>query len=272
VFFYLDDRERTLDSPTDKIMLSLTTFADEMEREKARQRTTDAMMRKAIGRPTSPGARASAYTNVEVAGADGRRTHVERRVHDAEATVVRQIFALCAEGFGMKSIRAPNQRRRRVLSASAAGTPQRLVTFERARGAVPRHLPRPGGLEPLEEARPVGAAQSAPPSGGRVDSAANPRSCASSPRNMWEAAAPAACRVPGRCTCAARAASCGARLRAGTESKYLLVGLARCGVCVQRALGAVTEERSRQEFLLRVHGLPPARPQGVLQRLRGADG
>jgi DNA invertase Pin-like site-specific DNA recombinase len=27
VFFYLEDRERTLDSPTDKIMLSLTAFA-----------------------------------------------------------------------------------------------------------------------------------------------------------------------------------------------------------------------------------------------------
>ncbi len=34
VFFYLEDRERTLDSPTDKIMLSLTTFADELERER----------------------------------------------------------------------------------------------------------------------------------------------------------------------------------------------------------------------------------------------
>ena len=40
VFFYLEDRERTLDSPTDKIMLSLTTFADELERDKARQRPT----------------------------------------------------------------------------------------------------------------------------------------------------------------------------------------------------------------------------------------
>jgi len=39
VFFYLEDRERTLDSPTDKIMLSLTAFADELEREKVRQRT-----------------------------------------------------------------------------------------------------------------------------------------------------------------------------------------------------------------------------------------
>src|SRR5688572_15910605 len=47
VFFYLEDRERTLDSPTDKVMLSLQTFADELEREKARQRTYDAFVRKA---------------------------------------------------------------------------------------------------------------------------------------------------------------------------------------------------------------------------------
>jgi len=59
VFFYLEDRERTLDSPTDKIMLSLTAFADELEREKARQRTYDAIIRKAKA-VTSPGAPASA--------------------------------------------------------------------------------------------------------------------------------------------------------------------------------------------------------------------
>jgi len=35
--------------PTDKIMLSLTTLADELEREKARLRVTDAMDRKAKG-------------------------------------------------------------------------------------------------------------------------------------------------------------------------------------------------------------------------------
>jgi len=47
VFFYLEDRERTLDSPADKIMLSLTDLADELEHEKARQRTYDAMLWKA---------------------------------------------------------------------------------------------------------------------------------------------------------------------------------------------------------------------------------
>ena len=53
VFFYLEDRERTLNSPTDKIMLSLTSYADELEREKARQRPYDAMVRKARGQDPS---------------------------------------------------------------------------------------------------------------------------------------------------------------------------------------------------------------------------
>lgn len=44
-------RHARIASPTDKIMLSLTAFADELEREKARQRTFDAMLRKAMWRP-----------------------------------------------------------------------------------------------------------------------------------------------------------------------------------------------------------------------------
>jgi site-specific DNA recombinase len=68
VFFYLEDRERTLDSPTDKIMLSLTAFADELEREKARQRTYDAMMRKAKAGYVT-GGRVFGYDNVEITDA-----------------------------------------------------------------------------------------------------------------------------------------------------------------------------------------------------------
>ena len=95
MFFYLEDRERTLDSPTDKIMLSLTAFADELEREKARQRTYDAMQRKAkAGHVT--GGRVFGDDNVEIAGADGSRSHVVRRINLAEAAVVRRIFQACA--------------------------------------------------------------------------------------------------------------------------------------------------------------------------------
>jgi site-specific DNA recombinase len=103
VFFYLEDRERTLDSPTDKIMLSLTAFADELEREKARQRTYDAMLRKArAGHVT--GGRVFGYDNVDVLDPEGRRHHVERRINEAEAVVVRRIFDACAAGQGLRTI------------------------------------------------------------------------------------------------------------------------------------------------------------------------
>src|SRR5262245_43504639 len=100
VFFYLEDRERTLDSPTDKIMLSLTAFADELEREKARQRTRDAMVRKAHAGHVCGGS-CFGYRNVEIVGADGRRSHVERVIEPAEAAVIRRIFQLSAEGYGV---------------------------------------------------------------------------------------------------------------------------------------------------------------------------
>lgn len=103
VWFYLENRERTLDSPTDKVLLSLTTFADELEREKARQRTYDAMQRKArAGHVT--GGRVFGYDNVDVIGPDGQRSHVERRINDREAVIVRQIFELTAAGYGRKRV------------------------------------------------------------------------------------------------------------------------------------------------------------------------
>jgi hypothetical protein len=48
VFFYLEDKERTLDSPTDKLLMSVSGFASEVERETARQRTADAMSRQTV--------------------------------------------------------------------------------------------------------------------------------------------------------------------------------------------------------------------------------
>src|SRR5262245_60383378 len=101
VFFYLEDRERTLDSPTDKIMLSLTAFADEFEREKARQRTHDALLRKAkAGQVT--GERVFGYDNVDVLGANGKRSHVERRINEAEAAIVRRPYRLAIVARGRR--------------------------------------------------------------------------------------------------------------------------------------------------------------------------
>ncbi len=103
VFFYLENRERTLDSPTDKIMLPLATYADELEREKERQPVTDAMQRKAKTGHVC-GGRVFGYDNVEIVDARGKRSHVERRINEAEATVVRRMFELCADGAGLTRI------------------------------------------------------------------------------------------------------------------------------------------------------------------------
>jgi site-specific DNA recombinase len=135
VFFYLEDRERTLDSPTDKIMLSLTAFADELEREKARQRTYDAMLRKArAGHVT--GGRVFGYDNVDVLDPEGRRRHVERRINEAEAIVVRRIFDLCAAGHGLRSIakalnedRVPAPRAQQGRPCAWVGTTIREVLY-----------------------------------------------------------------------------------------------------------------------------------------------
>ena len=115
-FSYLDDREVLLDSATDKFMMSAATFAAELEREKAKQRVTDTMNRKArAGHVT--GGRSFGYTNVDVIGPDRKRSHVERVIHPEEAAVVRRIFELSANRTGFTRIA-------KLLNAEAAPCPR----------------------------------------------------------------------------------------------------------------------------------------------------
>ena len=83
--------------------MSVTAFADELEREKTRQRVYDAMSRKARAGYVT-GGRVFGYHNVEVAGADGKRSHVERRIYEPEAAIIRRMFELCAQGYGKTRI------------------------------------------------------------------------------------------------------------------------------------------------------------------------
>ena len=127
VFFYLEDRERTFDSPTDKLLMSVTAFADELERQKAGLRVYDAMRRKArAGHVT--GGRVFGYDNVEVLDADGQRSHVERRINEAEAAVVRRIFEMCAAGAGLTRI---------TKTLNADGVPAPRPQQGRPRGWAP---------------------------------------------------------------------------------------------------------------------------------------
>jgi site-specific DNA recombinase len=114
-------QEITLSSPTDKIIMAVQDFASEVEREKARSRTYDAMAHRArAGRST--GGRMFGYTSVRTP-----EGHVTRAIVPAEAKTVRRIFALAAEGHGRKVIAA-------MLNESAAPAPRK---GERSAGWAP---------------------------------------------------------------------------------------------------------------------------------------
>jgi DNA invertase Pin-like site-specific DNA recombinase len=103
VFCYLDGgRERRLDSPTDKLMLSLMSFTDEMESDKARQRAYDAALRKARAGYCT-GRRKFGYQRHPIV-INGKRSHTEWRIDAREAPVVRRVFARSLEATGSQRI------------------------------------------------------------------------------------------------------------------------------------------------------------------------
>jgi site-specific DNA recombinase len=116
VFVYLDDREVELGTFAQNTMAFLRAEFAAEEHRKASQRTYDGLCRKAkAGHVT--GGRVFGYDNVEIVGANGQRSHVERRINDAEAAVVRQIFERSAAGAGLTRIA-------KELNAAGALTPR----------------------------------------------------------------------------------------------------------------------------------------------------
>lgn len=116
VFSYQTGREWTLDSPMDKIMLSLTAFADELKRVKDSQTVYDTFASKA-SRGHVVGAIVFGYDNVPILGTDGKKSHVVLRVSAEQAAVVRRIFNLSARGYGYTRIA-------KMLNAEGAPAPK----------------------------------------------------------------------------------------------------------------------------------------------------
>jgi len=127
------DRERTLDSPTEKLLLSVTAFADKLEREKARQRTHDAMLRKArAGHVT--GGRVYGYDNEEVCAetldAAGRRRRLYVR------RVVNAGYKKIADTLNREGVIAPPPRGIGRRQAWAASTVREILHRPLYRGEV----------------------------------------------------------------------------------------------------------------------------------------
>jgi DNA invertase Pin-like site-specific DNA recombinase len=156
VFFYLEDRERTLDSPTDKIMLSLTTFADELEREKARQRTYDAMQRKAEGGPRDRRPRVRIHESRRPG--TGRPTLARRTRYQRGRGGDRTAYLpVVRRGAWPNGHRETIESRAGHFSAFAARPAADLGALKRSRSAAPRAVPRADRLESNAQAERVGA-------------------------------------------------------------------------------------------------------------------
>src|SRR5262245_1299716 len=102
IYFYLTDTEAKRETAVDRFQGHVMAFVDEMHREQSRQRTRDAMRRRAeLGHVA--GGIVYGYRNREVRVGD-KRSHVRRDVDSAQAEIVRRIFGEIARGDGFTRI------------------------------------------------------------------------------------------------------------------------------------------------------------------------
>lgn len=240
LFFYLEDRERTLDSAMDKVMLSLTNFASEMERERGKQRTYDAMLRKAKAGHVTGGV-TYGYDNREVLSSEGHRLHVVRVVNPKEAAIVHQIFEMYAGGLGITRI-AHHLNHDKVLA------PRQNVTGW-SPSAVREMLRRPiyrGQIVWNESEKIVRGGtkkRRRRPDSDRVVIDAPDLQII--PSDLWDAVQIRLARTK---------AWTGPRVR-DVESKYLLTGMARCAECggPMMVVGPGTSRREGRYYACAYH-------------------
>ena len=130
-------------------MLSLTAFAMSWNV----RGPDNAPTMRCCGKRRRPrhGGRVFGYDNVRVNG------HVEWRINQGEAAVVRRIFALCVDGHGMKATAKRLNAEGARSPRAQQGRSQVVGTVVGAHGLVSRPISRRDDLEPDAEAQPVGA-------------------------------------------------------------------------------------------------------------------
>jgi DNA invertase Pin-like site-specific DNA recombinase len=110
LFYYLTGEEERLDTPEGRFILAARSFAAELERAKAKDRTRDAHIARARKGQVTGGC-VYGFSNVAVASSGGPvsstdqlRSHVVRKIDQKEAEVLRGIFRMFADGFGLRRI------------------------------------------------------------------------------------------------------------------------------------------------------------------------
>ncbi len=241
IFYYLTDEEELADTPEQRFMAVARSFASEVERVKAGERTRAKLTPKAQ-QGFSTGGSCFGYDTFEVMGPDSNgeqvRSHVDWRINEAEAEVVRRIFKMSLAGYGLTRIAKtlngvlkyqPELRKfcngRRPPSprggtGSWAGSSIRAMLYNpRYIGKIPygavRRVWKKGTKKRVRD--------------GQVTYAARP-DLRIVPQDLWEA-------VQKRLKAARQTyirdngGTLWGRPETGGHSKYLLSEIARCGIC-----------------------------------------
>jgi site-specific DNA recombinase len=242
VFAYQEDRAISLETPSDTLVTTINAWKDAEGRREASVRTHDALARKARAAHVT-GGRVFGYRNVDVfAGVDAhgrpQRSHVTREIREDEAAVVQRIFDLCAAGYGVKRIAAqlnetaapcPRAQRQRLDGWAASSV--RTVLFRTLyRGVVTWNRTKKRNAFGQVQQRPRD-----PRDWVQVD-VAEWRIVSDA---LWQAAHDRLERARQNYLAGTQGKAWG-RPVTGTAAKYLLTGIARCGVC-----GAGLTVRSR---------------------------
>jgi site-specific DNA recombinase len=213
LFCYFEGNEITLDGATDKIMMALRGFAAELEREKIAGRTREHLETKAR-KGYVTGGKCYGYDNERLAD------HVEHRINEAEAAIVREIFEAKAAGDGYKTItKRLNSRGVPSPSAGKRGTGSWAPTMVREILLRERYI---GWIQWGKAAKTYRGGTKV-----RLESAAEDRIRAERPelrivpQELWE-------QVQATMRTRSDTWKAGA---VGPKPRHLLAGLARCTEC-----------------------------------------
>src|SRR5262249_49339154 len=97
---YLSGQRISVDGAQGGMQTMLHSLAASYERRRAKQRTHDALLRRAQAGHVANGV-CFGYRNAPVLDATGRRQHSARVIEPAGAAVVVRIFTMCAEALGI---------------------------------------------------------------------------------------------------------------------------------------------------------------------------
>jgi len=236
VWFYQDGTQFTFGDFSSNI-LGLVKAETAAEYRRQCGRLVDEALKRKHADGYVTGGRVFGYDNVKVNG------HTERKINDAEAAVIRRIFALCANGTGYTRIA-------KQLNADGALAPK---PTRGRRAAWCSRTVRLALDRPLYRGEVIyGRVKSSGPDGARVDAARPPHEWLRKHQSELRIVSPAVWTAAHRRLDAVRAklgvdaTRPTARRRRDIDSPYLLSGFVRCAVCGgsigkvnQRAYGCI---------------------------------